>query len=102
SWILIFFAGALAIFFAGSARYLLPMTAPVALLVSRLSPLWLATGFTAQMILSVSLAIVNYQHWDSYRSFAAELKPQVLGKRLWINSQWGPRYYLSAAGGIPL
>ena len=102
SWILIFFAGALAIFFAGSARYLLPMAAPVALLVSRLSPGWLATGFTAQMILSVSLAIVNYQHWDGYRSFAAALKPQVQGKRLWINSQWGLRYYLEAEGGIPL
>ena len=102
SWILIFFAGALAIFFTGSARYLLPIAAPVALLVSRLSPVWLAAGFAAQMILSVSLAIVNYQHWDGYRQFAAALKPQVEGKRLWINSQWGLRYYLETEGGIPL
>ncbi len=102
SWILIFFAGALAIFFTGSARYLLPIAAPVALLVSRISPVWLAAGFTVQMILSVSLAIVNYQHWDGYRSFAAALAPQVEGKRLWIDSQWGLRYYLEAEGGIPL
>ena len=36
AWIGLFFAGALAVFFAGSARYLLPMAAPVALLASRL------------------------------------------------------------------
>ena len=78
------------------------MAAPVALLVSRLSTGWLAAGFTAQMALSLCLAVVNYQHWDGYRSFAASLKPQVEGKRLWINSQWGLRYYLEAKGGIPL
>jgi hypothetical protein len=39
------------------------MAAPVALLVSRLSAKWLAAGFAAQMILSLSLAFVNYQHW---------------------------------------
>ena len=38
AWIAIFFAGAVVIFFAGSARYLLPMAAPVALLASRLRP----------------------------------------------------------------
>jgi hypothetical protein len=102
SWIVIFFAGALAIFFAGSARYLLPMAAPVALLVSRLSTGWLAAGFTAQMLLSLLLAMVNYQHWDGYRSFAAALRPRVEGKRLWINTQWGLRYYLEADGGVPL
>ena len=36
AWIALFFGGAVAVFFAGSARYLLPMAAPVALLVSRL------------------------------------------------------------------
>src|SRR6185436_19907710 len=102
SWILIFFAGALAIFFTGSARYLLPIAAPVALLASRLRPVWLAAGFTAQMILSLSLATVNYQHWDGYRKCAAALAPQLEGKRLWINSPWGLRYYLEAEGGIPL
>jgi hypothetical protein len=102
SWILIFFLGALAIFFAGSARYLLPIAAPIALLVSRLSPGWLAAGFTAQMLLSVSLAIVNYQHWDGYRSFVAALKPQLEGKRVWINSQWGLRHYLEADQGQPV
>jgi len=100
AWIGIFLAAGLGIFFAGSARYLLPMAAPVALLVSRLNTRWLVAGFAAQMILSLSLAFVNYQHWDGYRVFAAALKPQIANKRLWTNGEWG--YYLQAEGGLPL
>src|SRR5579862_650361 len=98
-WIAMFFAGALVIFFAGSARYLLPMAAPVALLVSRIRPRWLAAGFVCEMALSLSLAVVNYQHWDGYRQFA-----QSLGNypRVWINGEWGLRYYLEGRGGLPM
>ena len=99
AWIGIFFAGALAIFFAGSARYLLPMAAPVALLVSRLRPKWLAVGFAAQMTLAVLLAIVNYQHWAGYREFAGTVPA---ARRVWIDGEWGLRYYLEAAGGLAL
>src|SRR6185436_4981091 len=46
AWAAIFFAGALLIFFAGSARYLLPIAAPVAILVARTAaPRWLIAGF---------------------------------------------------------
>ena len=102
AWIAIFLAAGIGIFFAGSARYLLPIAAPVALLVSRLNTRWLSAGFAAQMILSLSLATVNYQHADAYRTFAASLQPQFAGKRVWINGEWGLRYYLDAEGGIPL
>jgi hypothetical protein len=102
AWIAIFFAAGIGIFFAGSARYLLPIAAPVALLVSRLNTRWLAAGFAAQMILSLALAAVNYQHAGAYRAFAASLQPQLAGKRVWINGEWGLRYYLDAEGGIPL
>ncbi len=34
-WVLIFFAGALVVFFAGSARYLLPIALPIAILATR-------------------------------------------------------------------
>ena len=74
AWIGIFFAGALLIFFAGSARYLLPMAAPVVLLTSRLRPRWLAAGFALQLALGLALAVVNYQHWDGYRQFAHSLR----------------------------
>ena len=102
AWIVIFAAACLGGSYAGAARYLLPMAAPVALLVSRLSAPWLAAGFAAQMILSLSLAVVNYQHWDGYRTFAASLAPQLASRRVWINGEWGLRYYLEAGGGLPM
>jgi hypothetical protein len=102
AWIAIFFAGALAIFFAGSARYLLPMAAPIALLASRLRPKWLVAGFAAQMALSLGLAVVNYQHWGAYRHFAKALRATALGHRVWIDDEWGLRFYVESDGGLPL
>jgi hypothetical protein len=102
AWIAIFFAGALVIFFAGSARYLLPMAAPVVLLASRLRPKWLAAGFALQLALSLSLAAVNYQHWAGYRQFAESLRGPAAGHRVWIDGEWGLRYYLESDGALPL
>jgi hypothetical protein len=51
------------------------------------------------MALSLALAAVNYQHWDGYRRFAQTLQPF---HRIWINGEWGLRYYLEARGGLPL
>ena len=96
AWVALFFTGAVAVFFAGSARYLLPMAAPVALLASRLNARWLAPAFAIQMALSLGLAAENYQHWDAYRKFA-EGKP-----RMWVNGEWGLRHYLEDAGALPL
>jgi len=102
AWIAIFFAGAVIVFFAGSARYLLPIAAPLALLVSRLRPRWLALGFGLQMTLSLGLAAMNYQHWDAYRQFAASLAAKTAGHRVWVDGDWGYRYYLTAQGALPL
>ncbi len=102
AWIALFFAGAAVLFFAGSARYLLPMAAPMALLVSRLRTRWLAVGFAAQLVLSLALATVSYQHWDGYRRFARQLRPSAAGHRVYIDGEWGLRYYLEADGGLPL
>ncbi|MEO7649941.1 MAG: hypothetical protein ABIZ80_05700 [Bryobacteraceae bacterium] len=101
-WIAIFFTGAVAIFFAGSARYLLPMAAPVALLASRVRLRWLIPAFAIQMAISLSLAWVNYQHWNGYREFAASLRELTSSKRVWINGEWGLRYYFEADGGLAL
>jgi hypothetical protein len=102
AWIVIFFGGALVIFFAGSARYLLPMAAPLALLASYQRPRLLAIGFGAQLLLSLALAAVNYQHWDGYRQFAQRLRPLAAGHRVWIDDEWGLRHYLGEQGGLPL
>jgi len=102
-WVLIFFAGALVIFFAGSARYLLPIALPIAILATqrarqRLLQISLACG----LALSLTLAVVNYQDWDAYRQFARDLAPAAQSKRVWINGEWGLRYYLVSEGGLPL
>ncbi len=102
-WAAIFFAGALVIFFAGSARYLLPIAAPVAILTARTAaPRWLAVGFALQMILSLALATANYQHWDGYRQFAKTLAPDASQRRVWVDAEWGLRYYLESEGALPL
>jgi hypothetical protein len=103
AWAVIFFAGAMLIFFAGSARYLLPMAAPVAILAARIAqPRWLAAGFSLQLILSMGLAIANYQHWDGYRKFAVSLAPEARQHRVWVDAEWGLRYYLESEGALPL
>jgi hypothetical protein len=101
AWIGIFFAGAVVIFFSGSARYLLPMAAPVAILASRLPVKWLAPAFAAQLALALALAVVNYQHWDGYRTFAAALHAPSAGHRVWVDNAWGLRYYLEADHALP-
>jgi hypothetical protein len=102
-WVLIFFAGALVVFFAGSARYLLPIALPIAILATRRIGLrWIQAAVICELALSLGLAIVNYQHWDSYRQFARARANDAKTKRVWINGEWGLRYYLESEGGLPL
>lgn len=102
-WVLIFFAGALVIFFAGSARYLLPIALPVAILATRRAkPRAVQAAIACELVLSLGLAIVNYQHWDGYRRFARSLANDAGNKRVWINGEWGLRFYLESAGALPL
>jgi hypothetical protein len=102
-WVLIFVAASLIIFFAGSARYLLPVALPVAILVSRnLKPRWVLAGAGCGLALGMALATVNYQHWDGYRRFAASLAKEAESKRLWSNTEWGLQFYLERAGALPL
>ncbi len=104
AWGVAFFAGAMLVFFAGSARYLLPLAAPVVLAVVRVCPrprvLWAAVA--ANLALGLGLASANYHHAQEYRRFARHLAPLAGGQRLWSNAEWGLRYYLEQAGGEPL
>jgi len=103
AWVCLFFGAALLLFFAGSARYLLPMAAPLCLLVSRQlhgRTKWLAAGFSLQVALALALAIANYQHWDGYRRFVAGMADEFESRRVWVNSEWGLRYYAETAGAI--
>ena len=102
-WVLIFFAGSLVIFFAGSARYLLPIALPIAILATqRARPRLLEVSLACSFALSLALALVNYQHWEGYRQFARGFQTEAQSKRLWIDGEWGLRYYLQSEGGLPL
>ena len=102
-WVLIFFACGAAVFFVGSARYLLPVAAPICLLAAETVPAPLGgAGFMLQAGLSVALAVVNYQHWGGYRDFAKTLASQTASRRVWIDADWGFRWYLEDQGGLPL
>lgn len=103
-WILVFFVSALVLFFAGSARYLLPMAAPVALLVAKQVErrAWLWAGIGLQLVIWVPAAVMNYQHWDAYRAFVGELRGELSARRVWVNAEWGLRFYAEAEGALPL
>lgn len=105
SWVLIFYAAALVLFFAGSARYLLPLGPALALITAmyfeeRRVVLWSIIAF--QTTLGLALAWANYDHWAGYRSFVAEAAPAMDGHRTWVNAEWGLRYYAEAAGALPV
>ncbi|MEO8096575.1 MAG: glycosyltransferase family 39 protein [Acidobacteriota bacterium] len=103
AWILMFFAAALLIFFAGSARYLLPIAGIVAIVVARELPSrWLFAGFAIQLVLSFSLALANAQQWSTVRTFASRVMREANGRRVWVNAEWGLRHYLEAQGALPL
>lgn len=102
-WLTIFFAGALVVFFAGSARYLLPIAAPLCILIANETrPAFAAAGFALGMALALALSYVNYQHWDGYRQFARSLSKEAGERRVWANAEWGLRYYLESEGAVPL
>ena len=96
-WIATFFAGALAIFFAGAARYLLPLAVPVCILVSRSRMVWPAIA--VQAVLSLAFAFVNYEHANGYRDIAGEV-PKA--RRVFVNAEWGIRHYLEESEAVPL
>jgi hypothetical protein len=101
AWGVIFFAAGLFIFFAGSARYLLPIAAPLAMLAAdRCSPRAIGIAFVLQMMLSVGFSIVNYQTWGAYRDFARSLAPETKETRVWVDHDWGLRYYLESEGAL--
>ena len=103
AWVLLFFAGALVVFFAGSARYLLPIAAPVVILAARAAGTRvLVLGFALQLPVSLALATVNYQSSHGYREFAKGLADQVAQHRVWIDRDWGLRFYLESEGALPM
>jgi 4-amino-4-deoxy-L-arabinose transferase-like glycosyltransferase len=105
AWVLVFFACALAVFFAGSARYLLPLAPAVIMLAVRAfetRPKWLLSGFALELAFSLPFAVSHYQWSNAYRAFVEGLAPRLAGHRVFTNGEWGLQYYGEQAGAKPL
>lgn len=105
AWLLLYFAAALAIFFAGAARYLLPLAAPLVLLVARAlqhRPRWLYAALAFNLALGFAAAWVNAEHWRASRGFVNQAMPLAQSARVWTSAEWGARYYAERAGAKPL
>jgi hypothetical protein len=50
--------------------------------------------------LALGLALANYQHAEGYRKFAESLAPEAAERRVWVNGEWGLRYYLESEGAL--
>ncbi|MBI1354083.1 MAG: hypothetical protein GC160_07035 [Acidobacteria bacterium] len=104
AWVAVFFAAAILLFYAGSARYLLPLAPAVALLLTGAvssRALWFG-AMAVQLALGLALAESERRYDEGYRLFAERLEPLVGSARLWSNAEWGLRYYLGRLGGEPL
>lgn len=99
-WIVLYLGAAMILFYAGAARYVFPLAAPLALLASRLPARFAWPGFALQLALSISLATVNFEQWNAYRDFARRL--EVRPGHTWANAEWGLRFYLEEKGALPL
>lgn len=105
AWMVVFFGGALVGAYAGAERYLLPIAAPLAILAGRFFAgrrRWLVVGFSCQCVVSLALALVNYQHWDAYREFVARHRQDIQSHRTWVAAEWGLRFYAESEGALPL
>ncbi|MGA2181530.1 MAG: glycosyltransferase family 39 protein [Bryobacteraceae bacterium] len=105
AWVVVFFCGALVGAYAGAERYLLPIAAPLAILTGRFLAgrrRWLVAGFAGQCVVSLALAVMNYQHWDAYREFVAQHRDEIQSHRTWVAAEWGLRFYAESEGALPL
>ena len=100
AWGLVFFAGAAVVFYAGSARYLLPLAPAVALTLVRMAPPWFLWPVAAgNLAVGLVLAAGNYDHAAQYRRFAEQVKSVAGERRLLFHAEWGLRHYLEQIGG---
>ena len=96
-WCLLYFAFALVAFFAGAARYLLPLVAPMVLLAVRqcaTRPRWLALALAFNTFLGLHLSFATYEFARVY----PQLQPPP-GDTFLVNGEWGFRYYMTQRGG---
>jgi hypothetical protein len=97
AWCLLYFGFAALVFFAGAARYLLPLAAPMVLLFVlqfQERPRWLALALGVNVVLGLSISFAAYEFSRIYAEVPSPPGPSFL-----VNGDWGFRYYMLAHGG---
>lgn len=100
AWCLLYFSFAAIVFFAGAARYLLPLAAPMVLVyVLQFTgrPRMLALALGVNLFLGLN---VSYAAYEFARVYAQVVPPP--GKTFLVNGEWGFRYYMLEHGGRTL
>lgn len=99
-WVRIYFAASLVLFFAGAARYVLPLAPPLAILAAeRLGSRRLGAAVLAQAALAFALAYAAMRHWQGYKDIAARVEA---GRHTYVAGEWSLRYYLEKRGARPV
>jgi hypothetical protein len=113
-WYLGILVACLALFYAGSVRYvLLALPAVILVWVTRLEStvqegyfrrnlLW--AGLWITLAYSIPIAYADYRFAETYRRYTAELHQEYAasGHRVWFTGEWGFRYYLEKSGARPI
>jgi 4-amino-4-deoxy-L-arabinose transferase-like glycosyltransferase len=103
-WFVGMIAGCVAMFFSGSARYLLPPCPALLLLVMRFvkrAPVFYVSLIAIQLIIGIALAQSDYQFAGLGRREARDFESQYLKspQPFIFSAEWGWRYYLGSIGG---
>lgn len=99
-WVRIYFAASLVLFFAGAARYVLPLAPPLAILAAERLGRWrLGAAIFAQAALAFALAYAAMHHWQGYKDIAAKVEAN---SRTYVAGEWSLRYYLEKRGARPV
>jgi 4-amino-4-deoxy-L-arabinose transferase-like glycosyltransferase len=107
-WVIWFLSLSIIVFMTGSARYLVPLTPAVVLLllrnVERSSPTMVAGRVVLVVLpnalLALLLAVADYKFASIYREFAGRV-PRNSGQ-IYLTGEWGFRAYLERRGGREL
>ena len=61
-----------------------------------------ALSLAGTLVLSLSLAAVDFRYAGAQKAFAAQVERDHSGKTLWFTGSWGLRHYLEKAGARPV
>ena len=86
------------VLFAAPAVILISLRAVESAVSSRVSVRWLAGALAAQLVVSLLLAVADYQTAGVYRDLADRIHRNPPQGRIFFAAHWGLQYYMEAHG----